>query len=392
MKLKTPADIKTLLNKRYTSQHKAWLRGEGTWPLEIPLGIPTEKEVASSLSAVQQWVRTWQRWEGKGLVVWTERHWSMLGTQRLPERLILNNADEVVSWIGVQKPWSLASQRFEMLIAKWPSLSYAASKSFDVLALYSEENFERLINTLQWLYSHPNSGLYPRQLPISGIDTKWLNHRKNLVTEWLTVLQNKEGIKQDFYTLCGLKAPPLKLCRIRPLDTSLRQSLGGLSDIQTTPEDIAQLSIPVQKAIIVENLETGLALPDIPHTIAFMGLGYHVDVLAKIPWLNDIRCFYWGDLDTHGFSILHQARQILPHLCSLLMDEETLLKHKRLWVTEHEQHTALSFDELTQEESKVYEGIKNNRWGENIRLEQERIHWEYAKEILNKIVGEYIYR
>ncbi|MBY0544156.1 MAG: DUF2220 domain-containing protein [Gammaproteobacteria bacterium] len=49
-----------------------------------------------------------------------------------------------------------------------------------------------------------------------------------------------------------------------------------------TLEDIARLNIDVKRVIIVENLQTGLALEDMPNTIVFMGLGYAVDIFQHI--------------------------------------------------------------------------------------------------------------
>jgi hypothetical protein len=116
-------------------------------------------------------------------------------------------------------------------------------------------------------------------------------------------------------------------------------------------------------AYIVENLQTGLAFDELPGAVVFMGLGYGVDQLAHFKWLNEIRCIYWGDIDTHGFAILNRARSYLPHLKSLLMDEQTLLNHKTLWVEEKQQHSATVLPNLTDEEQSVYCGIKNNKWG-----------------------------
>ena len=68
--------------------------------------------------------------------------------------------------------------------------------------------------------------------------------------------------------------------------------------------ELRELTIAPKRAIIVENLETGLALPDIPATVAFMRLGNAVSLLSELPWLHDCTALYWGDIDTHGFVIL----------------------------------------------------------------------------------------
>jgi hypothetical protein len=43
------------------------------------------------------------------------------------------------------------------------------------------DDFQRLVATVSWLDAHPTSGLMLRQLPIEGVDTKWLGKNKSLV-------------------------------------------------------------------------------------------------------------------------------------------------------------------------------------------------------------------
>jgi hypothetical protein len=113
-----------------------------------------------------------------------------------------------------------------------------------------------------------------------------------------------------------------------------------------------------------------------------MAMGYGVGALARLPWVMRAACTYWGDLDTHGFAILSRARLQLPHLESALMDEETLLRHRDLWVTEQDQYATAELPLLTPSEQSVYCGLRQNRWAPNVRLEQERVPWAYAWEVL----------
>lgn len=57
------------------------------------------------------------------------------------------------------------------------------------------------------------------------------------------------------------------------------------------------------------------------------------------------------------------------------MDEDTLLQHKALWVNESAQHPATELTLLTEQEQQLYRDLKQQRWGQNVRLEQERIDW-----------------
>jgi hypothetical protein len=60
------------------------------------------------------------------------------------------------------------------------------------------------------------------------------------------------------------------------------------------------------------------------------------------------------------------------------MDEETLLAHESLWGEEPEQTSDVELPALTPVEQLLYRQLKQHHWGTNVRLEQERIPWEYA--------------
>jgi len=68
------------------------------------------------------------------------------------------------------------------------------------------------------------------------------------------------------------------------------------------------------------------------------------------------------------------------------MDEETLLSNKDLWGEEREQHSAESLPLLSIPELTVYQALKQNRWGQYVRLEQERIAWDTAWNALRMLI------
>jgi len=60
------------------------------------------------------------------------------------------------------------------------------------------------------------------------------------------------------------------------------------------------------------------------------------------------------------------------------MDEAALLDHRQLWVTEKAQAAPEELFNLTADEQKLYQALKRNAFGQSVRLEQERIRWDYA--------------
>ena len=378
--MKSPDDIRQQLHKRYKNKLGQWLgplNSDSSWPLEFNLQLPSEHVVLRQPEAVGAWITAWRNWQrvGVGTLIWCERRWRTAGIQQLPERLILNTAAEVVSWIGEATRWQRACSRFEILTTRWPALQQILARHFDLLADYSDADFRRLQDLLVWLNTNPRSGVYPRQVPIAGLDSKWLEKRKGVLTDFLNAIA---GINdQGFFQASGLRVLP-QLIRMRILDDGLRQKVAGLGDITSPVNELIELELSVQRVFVVENVQTLLAFPDIQGSIVIGGQGYNVGILQDLPWIMSAECIYWGDLDTHGFAILSKARNCFPKIRSILMDEETLLAHKSLWVKEEKPHGAGELPQLSTDEQAVYRKLTLNYWGQNIRLEQERIAWDYA--------------
>ena len=389
--MKFPDDVKKIIMRKFTKYHKEWLKSDNLFPIEINLDIPTEQEALRQTKNVKNWVSAWEKWQNNtkqdaivSELIWTKRCFRILGTQLVPEKLVINNELEAVSLIDKIDEWICVVTRYNTMIEIWPELKDTLTKYYSFLAASDEENYSRLIEMLKWITNNQDSNIYPRQIPVAGIDSKWLESHKKIVSELVAIIKNVDNT--DFYEVCGLKSPP-QLIRIRVLDPTLRSLIGGLCDISVSLEEAVNLAIKPKTVFIVENLQTGLAFQDLPGSVVIMGLGYGVDVLEKLPWLCNARCIYWGDIDTHGFAILDRARKYLPSIKSILMDEATLLAHRRLCVEEKKQHSIKELPRLTEEEQHVYRSLKRNVWGQNIRLEQERVCWEAVCNIIKKVTG-----
>jgi hypothetical protein len=388
-KLLSPEAAREFLIRRFDNQHQIWVAGGGSWPLDVSLGAPTEKDIAEDPGAVRSWASAWQSMTGPGEVAFKERQFARFGKHRLPVSLTFSDARQVAAAVGQTRRWSTAVERYQRMLRRWPLLGHGnvlASK-FDVLADYAGENFERLMSLLAWLELNPKSGLYLRQLPVEGLDTKWFEKRTGLVATLLRALRAAAPEDEsDFHELCGLRKPAHRV-RVRLLCPALRTVVGGLCDIEAPVGELAKLPISPRVVVIVENLETGLALPDLPGAAVVMRLGNAVSALGKLPWLQEADAVYWGDIDTHGFAILDRARRAVPHLRSLLMDEATLLSHRALWVQEASQCPNVPLEALTAEERFCYDNLRIHTWDQRVRLEQERLGWREAMETLMQTLG-----
>ncbi len=142
--------------------------------------------------------------------------------------------------------------------------------------------------------------------------------------------------------------------------------------MSVTAEAFASLSIPVRRVIVVENEITFLSL-DLPEsTLAVFGKGYGFAGWQQAEWLHGVDLVYWGDLDTHGFAILNQFRSHFPRVRSLCMDEKTLMANRDFWSREPSP-ARVPLPRLHPEEQAVYQALCEDKLGQSVRLEQERI-------------------
>jgi hypothetical protein len=377
-KLLYPDEVRALLARRYAAQHRSWLVGGGTWPMSQSVGSPGERVASEHPGAMRAWIEAWRAFDHATCLAWEDVCWRRLGGQTLPTRLVLKDAAELAQVVGQGQRFSRADERYRMLVQHWPALAGASAvaRHFEMLADGSDDDFERLVSLLGWLVAHPASGFSLRQLPVPGLHTKWAEKRRGLVSDLLQAIRAHDA-SADFYARCGLRGPPTRL-RMRVLCPALREAVGGLRDIESPLDELAPLALRPRCVLIVENLETGLALPDIAGCVAFMRLGNAVSLLAEVSWLAGARIIYWGDLDTHGLAILSRARDVLGDVQSALMNEATLVAHRSLWSEEPVQCSERELAQLTADERALWEGLHGQRWGTRVRLEQERIPWDLA--------------
>jgi hypothetical protein len=420
--MKSPEEVAQWIKQRYLRQRWRWMEGHGSWPLLVNLERPTQREVLKDFLHVQRWSAAWNTWRSAHV---TEKDdaasapqirmstiaWQGVGEQTLPEALSFHSAECVAKFCNDDRVWRLVEMRRHAMLERWPALlATGFGPHYEALASYDEADFGRLLALLIWFVENPRSGLYLRQLPVPGIDTKWVDlKRRGLVADFvrritsppLTVLTDLDleevepsghavtlaaeldEVSLNFYDICGLRRPPIKL-HLLVLCPYLRAKVGGLRDVVAPIDELAKLSFNPVCALISENKDTGLSLPDIPGTVAFIKLGNAVSLLGQLPWIRELPAFYWGDMDTYGFSILAQARKTLSNVYSLMMDFETLDAHRDRLVDERQQATNVDHAFLTTQELAIYKGFLKGTWWTKMRLEQERIDWPYA---LTKILA-----
>jgi hypothetical protein len=370
----SPSDIQRELVRQW--EKKAFFtEASEPGPYLVTLVGPSVKDFSRRLPEVQAWVAALEAGRTMGYEVnYATRHLRILGTNRIPDSVTFTTIDSLLDAIqkgNARQTWLdqvTAAAKIDPRLADW-----VRQDPFG--ALHAAEYWPSVLAVLSWLLTHPNSGLYLRQIDVPGVHSKFIESQANLIQTLVDVLHPRDGARgPNFITRFGLREKEA-LIQVRTLDAHI--SVGGLTQFATPVSELRQLRLDPHHVIITENETNGLTLPQIPGAVALFGRGYAVDMLAQIPWIANAAISYWGDLDTHGFAILDRVRAHLPHTKSFLMDETTLLAHRDHWGRE-KKPTNARLTRLTSDEQSVYASLVHNRYATHLRLEQEHIRYRHV--------------
>lgn len=373
----TVADIRARTRRRWDdgSILRALATGAPFPVVEIPLRGPRPAVIGDDLDVVRAWVDDLES-GSRGGARYTLRYTAVggrhIGRNRLPSRAVVESREQAVSLLGVRDQLR-AYESVLSVVSEEPQLRvWVAANPLRALAV--DDAWPELISAYRWLCAARGSLRYLREITAPGVDTKFVERHRSVLAQLLEVPSSDSG----FLSSLGLRTKP-ETVRLR-IDPALGV-FPGLSELTARVDELSALDITVKTALVVENETTFLSLPIPAAGVVLWGKGFEVDRVGSMPWLSAATVDYWGDLDSHGFAILNQLRAWLPQTRSLLMDRETLLAHRHRWVTEPSP-TSASLVRLTAEEQSLYHDLVTDRFGQRIRLEQERIDWTWAVERL----------
>ncbi len=393
----TPKDIREQVRRLWQrgSVLSGLATGEPGFPKRLVLKRPTSGEMGRRFGDVQAWIASLKTLPPKHVrLEWRKVSHRSLGVNDVPSEAWVDSVEGAASLIGQRSGVRHFRELVELTRRRQPALlGWLARKP--VRALKLRGDWEGLLGVVDWLQQRGRPGVYVREMDVPGVDTKFVERHRGVLAELLdrslpesAVDRSKRGAAQ-FAARYGFRAKPVRV-RARILDSrcALLPWADGEDgqDITLRAETFARLECPAWRAIVVENEINFLSLPLLEGTVAIFGSGYGFDELGKIPWLKACRLHYWGDIDTHGLAILDALRGVFPHAESLLMDRETLLAFRPLWVRERSQ-TMAELTRLTPDEWQLYDDLRRDRLGLGVRLEQERIAFGRVRAALASLPG-----
>jgi hypothetical protein len=373
----TPDDIAARVRRRWDdgSLLRDYANGEPFESIEISLRVPKPAQIGDDVAAARDWVAgldAGRRDNTRYALEWKSVGGRQIGRNAVPVRAVISSHEQASALLGV----GAAVRRFDDLLAlvhEHPRIrEWIVANPHRALTLAPE--MPRLIAAYEWLDEHRQSQRYLREISAPGVDTKFAERRRSDLAGMLGVSASATGFLADL----GLRSKPT-FVRLRPA-----QSLGlpgPITELAVRSEELAQLEVQPRVALVIENEITYLTAEVPEDGTVIWGKGFEVDNVGRLPWLAGADVAYWGDIDTHGFAILDRLRAWLPTARSALMDRETLLVHRDRWVTEDRPATSV-LTRLTPAEHGLYRELVEDGLGDRVRLEQERIDWNWAKKRL----------
>ncbi|HIO92277.1 MAG TPA: DUF2399 domain-containing protein [Leucothrix mucor] len=384
----TPTQIHQKAQKLWDSglALEAELKNEPLFPWHITFRKPTPQQQIEKFSEVRQWVsdlKSHAKHVDKGgyeIEYKTINH-RQLGEQQLPSKIVFSSRDDLLRYLGKLRQFESLLKTAQQSVKKFPVLKLWFEDKPRSFMKYSSV-WSELLAVCDYFLENPRPDCYLRELEIRGVDSKFIEKHKAILAELLdqilapeTINHNITSLKQHgFERRYGLKFEQ-SLIRFRLLDQSL-YPIAHISDISLPLPQLAQWKIPCWRVFITENKINGLSFPPMQDSLVIFGLGYGVDQLADIPWLSDCELYYWGDIDTHGFSILSRLRHHFPKAHSLMMDENTLKQYDSLCANEPQNARCKhQLKYLKPVEQQLYQHLQKTHQ----RLEQERLPMTYVK-------------
>lgn len=357
-------------------------RKRGEWAVALPpsvppepllsLGLrpPTERQMRADERAAEAWVLSWSdRAPVDGVEIdWEYRTWRSIGQQEVPVRVRFADAYAIAAFVGGQpaREWLTMSARVHSLretLGSSDGVALAIRRYSERLLAFDDATFAQVEAVAAWLAHRHGAGLRPRQLPFRGVDAVWFATHRALVTALASPAIGSADV--------GVIDTDVRV-RLRVLDEGL--ALGGLRDVSAPVAQVSALAWTPRVVLVVENLESLLALPTWPGVVGVHGTRATVGAVGRMPWVRAAEVVYWGDLDSNAFADLDRLRSELPQVRSVLMDAATLEAHRDLCVVEPRPARG-AYAALTPSE---HETLALLRDGGDLRLEQERVPWETA--------------
>ncbi len=373
--MKTIVDIEQRIRQhveeRWAEDVAAELTGAQTWwPRRYSLGRPDVAFIEDRYDDLIALIDQWRKWASAyGATVIESNIRVDRTTYPVLSHVLIPSLDVAAQVAGAE--WEVmlrqAREHAALINKRFPHRGDRVGKIVDVVADWTPVDVELLTRAASWFEKNPNSRLSPRQVPLEGFHSKWLESRRNAVAR----LAGLDDL--------GLLPPHPSRIHFTYLDPAHLMAGGRRHDSATVGDRFFPAYIP-DLVIISENKDTAVHFPEVDHAIAVEGAGSGASAFAAFEWLRTARLVvYWGDMDADGLRILAQFRTAGIPVQSLFMDLPTFERWEKYGTNTDKRGNPIIADDspaprnLEGHERALYELLTGVRGPKYRRVEQERI-------------------
>lgn len=396
--MRGPEHVLEKAQSRYRSVWRDALLGADPGAYTVALDPPTASAITACAGDISAWLVRWRQWAAQhpDVTLRTRTIRTKFGAQPIHTHLDIPDTPALASLNpDTAAHWQRARARWDQLRRHQPG--QAARPWLARIVDLDDYDFNTLLAATAWFRAHPRSGLTVRSVPVPGMHTKWLARHRSMILACLgtpttptdsrvptesTRDTDPVDIPADDLDALGLRPLPREIAVVLA-DPALRAVVGGLRQISAPVDELADLQLRPDAVLIAENKEPALAWSDTTGLVIIHSLGNHLDVLNRLPWIRHDRCWYWGDLDRHGFTLLSRARTMIPQLASLLMAPGDIETYRPLSVEEDLDRYDQPDPTLTLAEASALTALQLSE-GKYLRTEQERIPISDAEHALEQ--------
>ncbi|GBU24053.1 hypothetical protein R83H12_00674 [Fibrobacteria bacterium R8-3-H12] len=291
----------------------------------------------------------------------------------IPKKVVIETLEDYLKIIEKEKEYQIFTNNYELLINELPILKEWVISHPKKMIDYNI--WTDIIKVCKYFIKTPKPNLYIRELPID-VHTKFIEENEGILKELLDIVIKDyiQPDETDFEKRFNLKKD--LSVRYIVLDPNISDT-SGMGDLSIPINKFEQLELPLKNVLIVENKTNLFTIPELEKTMVIFGSGRGVGVLKNVKWFEQVRLFYWGDIDTDGFEILSQFRDYFPKTQSILMDKNIFDRYEKYRVKSPPSKISTPLN-LTKDEQELYNLLKENNW----RLEQEKIPIEEFNELI----------
>ncbi len=365
----TQTEILKKAQNKYKTYLKSKIYNQNIFPLEIRgnMKVPeNDYDKATSLFQIIYKESKFNKKYGYTLLLSDSRKIKI-------SKLFFETEIDYLKYLSKEKEVNQFIEKMNILRKELNISNILLEKNLSKILKWDSEFTEQLSKTIKFLLENPNSGLYPRELPID-IPTKFIEKNLSAITSFLNEFTVLSDIDNKYQKLGLIDKDFLIYIRsfdeFNIFDTNNNSAKSKI--INLNPSSFSTFSPNAKRIFVIENKTTFFTFPLKKNDICLYSGGFSILSFKNKNLINSKNLYYFGDIDEHGLAILSLFREIYPNTKSIFMDIMTL-KNNLIFSSQKGTPYQGKIYNLTAEEIKIFEYIRK----EKIILEQEKIPLDY---------------